>query len=561
MDAQRESNNPGESPSAPAPLPVPSNDSHPPFERAGGATVESLPVPAAGASPTTVSANLEQVESSEKDPLSWIMLGWGIGFLLMLIPLLRSALVLRRTEARAGRPRCGPLYNEFVRIGAELGVSGRVRLLLGREGVMPMGWGVFTARVLLPAEASEWAPERRRAVLLHELSHLRRRDPLSLLLAHLALAVHWVNPLVWLTVRAMRTEQERACDDAVLRQGLRPSDYATEMLSLSAGVRPAGVGAGALMMARPCGLEERIAQILDVARNRRALARRVCVAVALVAMAVALPLAMLQAAEKAAAAEAEKAESFDELVAQLKKESEVVNRRTASPTELENLIDRLAGRDAERTLRLVKVVPQRRREVVFAASFGVLGRDAKQDVAMLVKRVNAIKIVHDRNGAAVGLVRAVAERDPHLALDAVRKLKVMAHVRGKAVALIFDDFVGRDVEAAAAFLLEHQEEGGSLRPKIVEVIGEVLGVRDLEAALVWARKLRVISNRSIARHAAVMAMRRRGPGAWWGRCRDSPSQEESGTLGRQRLRAISRRCSRLRMVRSKRRRKVRRWLG
>ena len=62
------------------------------------------------------------------------------------------------------------------------------------------------------------------AVLLHELAHLRRRDPLWQLVAHCGLALHWFNPLAWFAVRRLRIEQERACDDFVLRAGIRASE-------------------------------------------------------------------------------------------------------------------------------------------------------------------------------------------------------------------------------------------------------------------------------------------------------------------------------------------------
>ena len=90
---------------------------------------------------------------------------------------------------------------------------------------MPMTWGCLPAvgplpgagaRVLLPAEAEEWPEDRRRAVLLHELAHVKRRDCLSQLIAQLACAVHWFNPLIWLAGHRMLVERERACDDLAL---------------------------------------------------------------------------------------------------------------------------------------------------------------------------------------------------------------------------------------------------------------------------------------------------------------------------------------------------------
>ena len=90
--------------------------------------------------------------------------------------------------------------------------------------------------LLVPAEAEAWPDERRRLVLLHELAHVRRWDWLTQLVAHVACAMYWFNPLVWLAARQMRIERERACDDLVLASGAKASDYAQELLALAAGL-------------------------------------------------------------------------------------------------------------------------------------------------------------------------------------------------------------------------------------------------------------------------------------------------------------------------------------
>ena len=50
------------------------------------------------------------------------------------------------------------------------------------------------------------------AVLHHELSHLRRGDLWKSLLARLVLALHWFNPLAWISARRFDESAEWACD-------------------------------------------------------------------------------------------------------------------------------------------------------------------------------------------------------------------------------------------------------------------------------------------------------------------------------------------------------------
>ncbi len=220
---------------------------------------------------------------------------WAAGAALLLGPLLWSVFALARLSRRAVVVREGRLAAYITRIARELGLRRRVRVLLGDADAMPMVWGIFRAHLLLPTSAEDWPEARLRGVLLHEFAHLCRRDPLALLIAQLALALHWFNPLAWLAVRRLCAEQERACDDSALRHGVRASEYAADLLEVSTGFHATPFAAAALTMAHPARLEGRIDGILDPARNRASLSRRLIGATFVLTALLALPLAMLRA--------------------------------------------------------------------------------------------------------------------------------------------------------------------------------------------------------------------------------------------------------------------------
>lgn len=132
----------------------------------------------------------------------------------------------------------------------------------------PLTVGALQPRILLPATAIDWDPQRRRVVLAHELAHVRRADVRTHALAHLMCALYWFNPLAWLAARAMKRERERACDDAVIGLGIRPSRYAQDLLEIA---RETGARFGpsaALAMARPSELEGRLLSLLASDRRR-----------------------------------------------------------------------------------------------------------------------------------------------------------------------------------------------------------------------------------------------------------------------------------------------------
>jgi beta-lactamase regulating signal transducer with metallopeptidase domain len=133
----------------------------------------------------------------------------------------------------------------------------------------PCTWGVLRPTLLLPSAGNAWPESARYAALVHELAHVQRRDALSTLISRLACILHWYNPLVWLAARHVRNLQERACDDAVLRAGAMPSDYAQFLLDVAADTsgmpRPARMAIG---MAHGSSLRARVVAILDPLASR-----------------------------------------------------------------------------------------------------------------------------------------------------------------------------------------------------------------------------------------------------------------------------------------------------
>lgn len=222
-------------------------------------------------------------------PVVWLSIA-----VVMLLRLGWSAWRLRRLE-RSLKPATGAALNEISR---EIGLKHVPCLLIGAENAVPMVWGVWRPRLLLPAGFESWTAEKLRGVLLHELAHLKRGDPLALWIAHWVKALHWFNPLAWLTIRQLRADQERACDDSVLRQGVLPSDYAQSLLDLSRHSRIApGLALCALTFTRCAPVESRVKAILDPNRRREPITRRWLACLAGFALLITLPVAMLHAIE------------------------------------------------------------------------------------------------------------------------------------------------------------------------------------------------------------------------------------------------------------------------
>ncbi|HUY89990.1 MAG TPA: M56 family metallopeptidase [Pirellulales bacterium] len=238
-----------------------------------------------------------ETTSPPRSAMPWLAIAWPAGGLLSLVPLAIGMWQLAGLRCRSnviGDLRWLTLLDELRR---QLAVRRNVQLRQSEAALAPLTWGALRPVLLLPFEAGAWPDERRRLVLLHELAHVGRWDWLTQLVAHVACAVYWFNPLVWLAAKQMRIERERACDDMVLASGARASDYARELLALAAGLSNSRASTlAAVPMARRGELEDRLHGILDGRRSRAGLTRRtVCLGAAFAAAAM-VPLAMLRAA-------------------------------------------------------------------------------------------------------------------------------------------------------------------------------------------------------------------------------------------------------------------------
>ena len=222
---------------------------------------------------------------------------WAIGAAIVLGRMLLGLIAVQWMSRRTAVVTNAPWLDEAEMLAASLGLR-RVRFLRSDTQTMPMAWGVLRPSVLMPADADRWPVERLRIVLLHELAHVKRHDCLTHLIAQLACAAYWFNPLAWIAAKRLRTERERACDDLVLASGTRGSDYADQLLDIARVMRaerfPAVLAGATLAMAHRSQLEGRLMAILDPNVPRRSLTRvGVLAAVALFAVLI-VPVAAVQ---------------------------------------------------------------------------------------------------------------------------------------------------------------------------------------------------------------------------------------------------------------------------
>jgi beta-lactamase regulating signal transducer with metallopeptidase domain len=140
----------------------------------------------------------------------------------------------------------------------------KVRMVKSKGIAVPMTWGVLKPVVLMPPSSCQWPLEQCSSVLFHELSHVKRWDFLTAVLCRISCCLYWFNPLSWMVFKRLRMEQEKACDEMVLQTGIKPSTYASSLLSLKQAIDNRHYRQiPALGMAGSSELHERLTTILE----------------------------------------------------------------------------------------------------------------------------------------------------------------------------------------------------------------------------------------------------------------------------------------------------------
>ncbi len=167
----------------------------------------------------------EAARASVVPAIVWTL--WICGFLGV------GAKWLIRWRRIAAAVRAGsPVDLSLVDLGlVDLGIP--IRAMSSPSFLEPGVFGALRPILLLPEGITETlTPEQLRAVIAHELCHVRRRDNLIGVIQMFVETVLWFHPLVWWVGNRIFEERERACDEEVLRLGNEARVYARGILKV-----------------------------------------------------------------------------------------------------------------------------------------------------------------------------------------------------------------------------------------------------------------------------------------------------------------------------------------
>src|SRR5439155_21398489 len=147
---------------------------------------------------------------------------------------------MRSTQARPAPPEW---QTNVGKLASRIGLSRPGRLLVSAVVQVPTVVGWIRPVVLMPIGALTGLPsEQVEALLLHELTHIRRHDYLVNILQGFAEALLFYHPAVWWVSSQIRIERELCCDDAAVSASGDVLTYARALAELES-FRPAHLNA------------------------------------------------------------------------------------------------------------------------------------------------------------------------------------------------------------------------------------------------------------------------------------------------------------------------------
>lgn len=232
-----------------------------------------LPTPTASfAASDAPQATAPAATASPAEPWFTLPQGWErFAYALPVVALLLLTMIalLRLVRLRAGAEvLVDPVWlSALAHAQRRMGMKSGTALLVSDALPSPISWGLARPTILLSADALA-ATDEAEAIIAHELAHVSALDWAKLMLARVATAIHWFNPLAWRLAQEAHQLREEAADDAVLAANIDAPDYA-QLLVRVARHESKGLLIGAHGVAPGKGsLKRRVGRVLDATLPR-----------------------------------------------------------------------------------------------------------------------------------------------------------------------------------------------------------------------------------------------------------------------------------------------------
>ena len=167
-----------------------------------------------------------------------------------------------------GLQKPSALWKVFTqKVACQMGIAKKITLWVSDHIDVPATIGFVKPVILIPmASVNSLTTDQLEAIILHELSHIKRNDFLINLFMSLIETILFFNPFVVLLAKIIKRERENCCDDFVIQYQYDRHSYASALLSLEQ-LRNINLRLAVTATSGKKQLLERIKRIMEIKRS------------------------------------------------------------------------------------------------------------------------------------------------------------------------------------------------------------------------------------------------------------------------------------------------------
>ena len=144
-------------------------------------------------------------------PILWSVFAANILIWMVLTNTLMAINISRKSYIPSNR-----IINIFNNTKDKLEIKRNLKVLVQDTINTPFLLGLIKPKVMLPKYIEELSDKEIEYIILHELTHYKRKDNIVNSLLILLQSIHWFNPIIWYSFKKIRHDMELATDESVL---------------------------------------------------------------------------------------------------------------------------------------------------------------------------------------------------------------------------------------------------------------------------------------------------------------------------------------------------------
>ena len=161
-----------------------------------------------------------------------INLMWAIGVGVFALKFVYGLLAIKRLKS-SSIAVTGAHHKKLDSIIQSLQMKKEIILAESKKIAVPVVVGFFKPMIIFPfGMLNSLSIDEVEAIMLHEISHIKRNDYLINVCVHIVEIIFYFHPAIWWISAKIRAEREYACDDIALSMDIQPLDYVKTLYKL-----------------------------------------------------------------------------------------------------------------------------------------------------------------------------------------------------------------------------------------------------------------------------------------------------------------------------------------